>query len=1030
MTLFKQTRLKKKFQRAAALLIAATFFLSNLSRPSWAAAQSVLGLPVPGTMVFVSESYVPAVIQGMSIYPDHPLKFDFIFDSGDSGLAGVSLKDEAGKQARYFFAALTVPEGEAWVNLSPYEKEQMIPENFGATEMGRDLLAQDYLLKQLMASLMYPDSKTGGEFWKRVYEKTQEQYGSINIPVNTFNKVWIVPDSAVVYQEGNSAFVVESHLKVMLDQDYLSMQKNMNNSRFQTSELAESDVRGINTEVAQIVRDILIPEIEREVNEGKTFANLRQIYHAAILAAWYKKNLRQSLLGQVYVDRNKVSGVDVEDKSVNEQIYQQYLESFKKGVYDYLREEQDPATRQTVVRQHFSGGDVMNPTSVLKVQNDRKELTSTQLGKVEDTGIKTKVTVEGVETGPQSSKEAVEALKKFHVKIQLKDGDWVYEDLTLSVEKALIELLPKDPSLIYNLYEKMNGRGYSISQEGYQTLQNYGLMDSHLMVSSEVASVLHNALRMEGAFLQLISPFLHTTNHVLVQSIVERRGLFRRILGDRRGLAYIRHDDEDKRSGHIQSPTSSKKSSKQGLVELKNGEWISEKKVVEAMSKLTSLVLKNPMTIRELYVKSRIPGYVMPREHQRILWEAKLLSPDPLIPGGAMGSTMDEDIRAIVLSSVQASVVRESYRSQGISVVVQNPRAGTSNEPLVMKQVSGASLVHDSFLDRRREANLAKMVGAVGHESGRYNVNGAIALAFQEKKTAPFDDVYLAMLIDDLQDPEIVDLLEPSIDVEDILEPIEDGNLDFFLIEDFRQKSPFITIISPADFQVAHAAVRKLSTYYGKGFVEKLSNADRPDNWELLRALLIRESVATVKAYRLWRTARAELDEWAPRRKVSEQNYAHIVDQAEQLAEKVEKILVGDRLDQYIQSVADEYIATRPAWNKAAEDRMAAEKISSPQGGPLQETTDHGGVDLNPVLMDLQIVRDGRGVPLPLNQQPISTMEIRGLVPVIINIVPVNIPMILGLSPTGQQHSASREEKVKDRLGFARNENTGGEFKF
>ena len=43
------------------------------------------------------------------------------------------------------------------------------------------------------------------------------------------------------------------------------------------------DQEKLNTEV---IRDILIPEIEREVNEGEIFANLRQIYHSMILAAW------------------------------------------------------------------------------------------------------------------------------------------------------------------------------------------------------------------------------------------------------------------------------------------------------------------------------------------------------------------------------------------------------------------------------------------------------------------------------------------------------------------------------------------------------------------------------------------------------------------------------------------------------------------------------------------------------------------------------------------------------------------------
>jgi len=48
--------------------------------------------------------------------------------------------------------------------------------------MGRDLLAQDYILKQITASLMYPEKDLGKEFWKRVYERAQKEFGTTDIP--------------------------------------------------------------------------------------------------------------------------------------------------------------------------------------------------------------------------------------------------------------------------------------------------------------------------------------------------------------------------------------------------------------------------------------------------------------------------------------------------------------------------------------------------------------------------------------------------------------------------------------------------------------------------------------------------------------------------------------------------------------------------------------------------------------------------------------------------------------------------------
>src|SRR5208282_5960974 len=101
-------------------------------------------------------------------------------------------------------------------------------------EMGRDLLAEDYLLKQITASLIYPESQLGKAFWAKVYAQAKAKYGTTNIPINTFNKVWIVPEKAVVYENGGVAFVLENHLKVMLEQDYLSLNKHMPNKQLPT----------------------------------------------------------------------------------------------------------------------------------------------------------------------------------------------------------------------------------------------------------------------------------------------------------------------------------------------------------------------------------------------------------------------------------------------------------------------------------------------------------------------------------------------------------------------------------------------------------------------------------------------------------------------------------------------------------------------------------------------------------------------------------------------------------------------------
>ncbi|MBF0387915.1 MAG: hypothetical protein HQL20_08690 [Candidatus Omnitrophica bacterium] len=370
--------------------------------PTASFAQSVLNLPAPGTMVSMSAAQVPVLMRGMEIHPDNPLLFDFIIDSGKSGysLEGAEFRAESQKLIKYFLASLTVKENDQWVNLSPFEHDRMIPQELGKTELGRDMLAQDYILKQLTASLIYPEKDLGREFWTRVYARVREQYGAAGaeIPVDTFNKVWISADKARVLEQGNAAYVVGAHLKVMLETDYLATTNNAMPTRGHDAPLADTNERGFvsprrlptpqptnvkatqvstqtpnatnetnapNNIAKNVLREIVIPMIEQEVNEGSNFAPLRQMFYSMILATWYKTTLKNSLLNQVYSNQDKTAGVLADDPAIKEKIYEQYLQAYKRGVFNYIKEEADPDSAVesaglgesgSIARKYFSGG--------------------------------------------------------------------------------------------------------------------------------------------------------------------------------------------------------------------------------------------------------------------------------------------------------------------------------------------------------------------------------------------------------------------------------------------------------------------------------------------------------------------------------------------------------------------------------------------------------------------------------------------------------------------------------------------------
>ena len=59
-----------------------------------------------------------------------------------------------------------------------------------------------------------------------------------------------------------------------------------------------------------------------------------------------------------------------------------------------------------------------------------------------------------------------------------------------------------------------------------------------------------------------------------------------------------------------------------------------------------------------------------------------------------------------------------------------------------------------------------------------------------------------------------------------------------------------------------------------------------------------------------------------------------------------------------------------------------------------------GGINLDPAMLDLQIKRNGNGVPLPIGEQDFSMMHIQGFLPIIINVAPVSLPALLGFVDT------------------------------
>lgn len=424
-----------------AAVFAATYLFSDMLRAKETQA-SVMDLPSPTSLLLASSDYSLPVLKGLRVDPYDPLKMDFIIDTQNKREVS---QQEASLLVRYFLAGLTLKEEDLWVNLSPYEEDRIIPENLQVTEMGRDMLGQDYILKQLSSSLTYPKSRIGKEYWNALNNGS----GSDS---DNFNKIWITPGKTTVYENHGIAVIKHSEIEVMLEQDYYALQKAGSAGK---QEISAGDQ--ITAETSEnVMREAIVPQVKEDVNTGENFAKLRQIFHSLILAKWFKQKFKESFYRH-YIDQDKVSGVDKAEKEDKDKIYQTYVEAFEKGAYSIIKKEYDSALNRKVIRNYFSGGvkavfndfDVQQSSAVTPEEAKEdltEELDSHVSGSAVTFSINLKALSESAATLTSVRNAAIAAVKETAEK-HIKGGiDWAGLEVDAISGSSAILLAPFDMS--------------------------------------------------------------------------------------------------------------------------------------------------------------------------------------------------------------------------------------------------------------------------------------------------------------------------------------------------------------------------------------------------------------------------------------------------------------------------------------------------------------------------------------------------------------------------------------------------------
>ncbi|MFC1631902.1 chemotaxis protein CheB [Candidatus Omnitrophota bacterium] len=307
--------------------------------------------------------YTPPTLKSLIVHPESTDNyFDFILDTGSPspslrpGEAISTLEPLAKELIDYFFLGITLPSEDLWVNLNSVRQNAITSPRLALTDIGKVLLEADLNLKKDCCRFTDPRTKTGKEYWGKLQARLNEvDLNTSQLPIG--NRFWIIPEEAVVEedQENNTVTIVNSKLKVCLQQEYLELR---NNQVSLLSDQNQHPQARLAQDIADFtMKEVILPAIQEEVNHGKAYAKLRQVYNSLILAEYYKQKYHhgQGLYPKL-INRAHIDGLESSEPWNTQDFYQAYVKSAQEGEYKLTQQEYDPYLASMVQKYYFYGG--------------------------------------------------------------------------------------------------------------------------------------------------------------------------------------------------------------------------------------------------------------------------------------------------------------------------------------------------------------------------------------------------------------------------------------------------------------------------------------------------------------------------------------------------------------------------------------------------------------------------------------------------------------------------------------------------
>ncbi len=341
----------RKVTKFISLLLCFSFFIQQAGFAQIAGELDISGHIAQLRASLIQDKFRPLHLRYLS-YDHLNNSFNLLLDKGDlNHLKKPAVEDTTKTLLNYFFVGISLPNDSFWVNLRPDSEDRIIDNDLAKTDVGKILLEADLQLKKDTANATSPQTSEGKEYWDKLYKKAGELFGSDNLTIPTLTRPWIVPGEIIIRETESNAYVYKATLKVMLEQDYL---KDSNLYSFKDDRL-----KALNEYSSQLIRELIIPKLTKEINTAKRYAPLRQVYYSLIIAQWFKSRFYgKGGLYSYLIDKKNLTGLVSQAPWSKTTYFKEYQKSFKQGEYN-LKIPVSGSFGQTI-RSYMSGGMNLN----------------------------------------------------------------------------------------------------------------------------------------------------------------------------------------------------------------------------------------------------------------------------------------------------------------------------------------------------------------------------------------------------------------------------------------------------------------------------------------------------------------------------------------------------------------------------------------------------------------------------------------------------------------------------------------------